>query len=117
MFLIKCDFKLIFIIDFLKPIFTETDFYHNTSLFNLKRYLLYGIDNSIEKGYILSHFDEKNITTINSKKFMTYNYYITRLMPAVDLKLNMIISKNPHLKKSLNRSNIHPLFQKYSYIR
>ena len=58
-----------------------------------------------------------NINTFNDKMFMTCNYYITCLMPAVELKLNMIISKNPHLIKSLNRSHIHPLIQKYSYIR
>ena len=48
---------------------------------------------------------------------MTYKYYITRPMPAVELKLNMIISKKPQLIKSLKRTHIHPLFQKYSYIR
>ena len=105
----KCDFKLIFNNDFLKPILIETDFYHNTSLFNLKIYLLYEIDIFIESGYIFSQIDEMNITTINDKMFMDYEYYIARPMPAVELKLNMIISKNPHLIKSLNRSHIHPL--------
>ena len=38
-------------------------------------------------------------------------------MPAVELKFNMMISKNPHPIKSLNRSHIHPLIRKYSYIR
>ena len=58
-----------------------------------------------------------SITTINDKMFMTYKYYITCPMPAVELKLNMILSENPHLIKSLNRSHIHPSIQKYSYIR
>ena len=57
-----------------------------------------------------------DIITINGKIFMTYNYYITCPMPAVELKFKMILSKNPHLIKSLNRSHIHPLIQKYSYI-
>ena len=108
LFLFKCDFELIFNNAFLKPILIETDFYHNTSLINLKRYLLYEIDNFIENGYVFSHIDEMNITTINDKMFMAYDYYITRPMPAVELKLNKIISKNPHLIKSLNRSQIHP---------
>ena len=116
LFLVKCDFKLIFNNDLLKPILIETDFYH-TIIFNLRRYLLYEIDNFIEKGYMFSHIDEMNIATINDKMYMTYNYYITRPMPAVELKLNMIFSKNPHLIKSLNRSHIHPIIQKYSYIR
>ena len=117
LFLIKCDFKLIYNNDLLTPILIETDFYHNNTLFNLKRYLLYKIDNFIEKGYILSHIDEMKTTTINDKMFMTSNYYITCPMPADELKLNMIISKNPHLIKSLNRSHIHPIIQKYSYTR
>ena len=117
LFLIKFDFKLIFKNDFLKPILIETDIYHKTSPNNLKRYLLYEIDTFIEKGYIFSHIDEMNITTINDKMFMAYDYYINRPMPAVELKLNMIISKNPQLIKSLNRSHIHPLIRKYSFLR
>ena len=58
-----------------------------------------------------------NITTVNDNMFMAYDYYITCPMPVIELKLNMIVSKNPHLIKSLNRSHIHPLTQKYSYIR
>ena len=114
MFLVKCDFKLNFNHGLLKPILIETDFYH-TTVFNLRRYLLNKIYDFIEKGYIFSHIDEMNIITINDKTFMTYKYYITCLMPAVELKLNMIHSENPHLIKSLNRSHIHPLIRKYSY--
>ena len=67
--------------------------------------------------YIFCHIDEMNTITINDKMFVTYNYYIICPMPAVEKKLNMILSKNPHLIKSLNRSHIHPLIQKNSYIR
>ena len=37
-------------------------------------------------------------------------------MEMIELKLNMIISKNPHLINSLNRSINHLLFRKYSNI-
>ena len=116
-FLFKYDFKLIFNNDFLQPIHIKTNFHNNTDPINLKRYLLYQIDNFIEKGLEFSYIDEMNITTLNDKMYMTYHYYIKHPMPAVDLKLNMIISKNPHLIKSLNRSHIHPLIRKYSHIR
>ena len=116
LFLVKCDFKLIFNNDLSKHIFIESDLYH-TTFFNLRRYLLDKIDNFIEKGCIFSHIDEMNISTINDKMFMTYNYYITCPMPAIELKINMNFSKNPHLIKSTNRSHIHPIIQKYSYIR
>ena len=58
-----------------------------------------------------------NITTVNDKMYMTYDYYIKHPMSAVELKLNTINSKNPNLIKSLNRSHIHPLFRKYFHIR
>ena len=117
MFLAKGEFKLIFNNDPLKHIFIETDFYHNTSLINLKRSLLYHIDDFIEKGQIFSHIDERNITTINDKMYMSYKYYFQLPTPMVERRLNTVIGKNPHLIKSLNRSHIHPLFRKYSYIR
>ena len=53
------------------------------------------------------------ITIVNDKMFMAPDYYITRPM----LISNMIISENPHLRKSPNRSDIHPIFRKCSYIR
>ena len=58
-----------------------------------------------------------NITTVSSKRYMTYDYYIKNSMPAVELRLNMIISKNPHLIKLLNRSHIHPLIRKHFHLR
>ena len=38
-------------------------------------------------------------------------------MAAIELKLNMILSKNPNLINSLNRSHVHPLIRKYSRTR
>ena len=83
----------------------------------MKKYLIYYIDNFIDKGHEFSHFDEMNIRTVNDKMYMTYDDYIKHPMPAVELKLNMILSKNHNLKKSLNRSHIHPLIREYSHIR
>ena len=117
LFLIKCNFKLIFNKDFSKSIHIETDFYHITSLINLKRFLLYHIEDFIEKGQLFSHIDEMNITTINDKIYVSYKYYFQHPMPMVERRLNMAIGKIPHLIKSLNRSHIHPSIRKYSYIR
>ena len=119
LFLIKCHFKLIFNNDFLKPIHIETDFYSNSSLINSKRYLLYQIDNFIDKGHEFSQIDEMNITTVKDKMYMTYDYYIKDyyIMSAIELKLNKILSKNPNLIKSLNRFHILLLIRKYSHIR
>ena len=40
-----------------------------------------------------------NITTVNDTIYMTYDYYMKYPMTAVELKLNMILSKNPYLIK------------------
>ena len=116
-FLNKCGFKLIFNSDFSKSILIETVFQHNSMFMNLKRFFLYHIDIFIDKGYIFSHINEMNITSVIDKMYITYNYYITCPMPMVERRLNMIIAKNPHLIKSLNIFHIHPLIRKYSYIR
>ena len=71
----------------------------------------------MDKGHEFFHIDEMNFTFVNDKKYMTYDYYIKHPMSAVELKLNLIISKNPNLFKSLNRSHIHPLIRKYSHTR
>ena len=108
-FLIKCDFKLIFNNDFLISIHIETDFYHNTTFMNLKRFLLFFIDKFIEKGHTFSHIDEMNITAVKDKMYRSYKHYIQHPRPMVERRLNMVIAKNLHLKKSLNRSNIRPI--------
>ena len=38
-----------------------------------------------------------NISTNNDKRYMTNDYYIQHSMPAVELKLNKTLAKNPHL--------------------
>ena len=113
LFLIKCDFKLIFNNDF--SLHIETDFHHNTSMINLKRYLLNRIEDFIEKVFIFSHIEEMNISTVDAKMFLTFDNYIKYPMQAIELKLNMILAKNPHLINSPNRYHIHPLIRKYSY--
>ena len=115
LFLIKCYSKIIFNDDFSKFIHIDTYFSSNTNPIDLKRYVLYQIDSFKEHEF--SYIDELNITTVNDKMYMTYDYYIKHPTPAVELKLNMIISKNPNLIKSLKRSHIHPLIRKYSHIR
>ena len=73
LFLIKCDFKLTLNNDFSKPVHIETEFYHNTMLIILKRYLIDRIESFIYKRHIFSHFDEMNISTVNDKMYKTYD--------------------------------------------
>ena len=71
LFLGKCDFK----IDFknFTPFF-KTDFYHNTTIITLKRYLFYWIEYFTTRGDKFSHINEMNIKTINDKKYMNYEH-------------------------------------------
>ena len=85
-------------------------------LINFKRFLLDEIESFIKKGYFFSHIDEMNISTDNDTMYMTYEKHIKRPVEAIELKLNMIIAKNPHLINSLNRSHNHPSIRKYSHI-
>ena len=57
-----------------------------------------------------------NIKTNTNKRYMKYGHYINQPMQAVELKLNEIITQNPHLIQSLDRTIINPLIRKYSHI-
>ena len=114
LFLIKYDYKIFFNKDF--SLHIETDFYHKTMKINLRSYLLYRIEDFIEKGYVFSHIDEVNNLTVDCKMYMTYDNYIIHPMHAMELKINMVVAKGPHLINSLNRSLIYPLIRKYRLI-
>ena len=114
LFLIKCDFEIVFTDNFLFHI--ETDFYSNRDPFNLKRYLLYDIEDFINKGHTFSHIDEMNILIVNDRMFMTYDFYLKQPKSMLERKLNVKLARNPNLINSLNRFHIHPLIRKYSYI-
>ena len=47
---------------------------------------------------------------------MTYEHYIKQPLQAIELKLNMIIAKNPQLINALDRNENQPLIRKYSHI-
>ena len=47
---------------------------------------------------------------------MTYESYFNQPMQAIELRLNMIIAKNPQLINALDRNKNHPLIRKYSHL-
>ena len=49
---------------------------------------------------------EMRISFASCRKLMTYNYYITQPMQAVEKKLNQDLAKNPELINFLNTSLI-----------
>ena len=112
-YLIQCDFSLVFNNDF-KP-HIKTFYYQNSTFMNMKRLLLNWIDFFTERGHEFSHNNEMNTSTINDKLNMSYENYNKQPMQAVEIKLNVIIAENPNLKKSINRFHNHPLSRKYSH--
>ena len=62
-------------------------------MINLKRYLLNHIEDFIDQGYVFSHIDEMNISTVDATMYMTYDNYIKHPMPAIEIKLNFILTK------------------------
>ena len=57
-----------------------------------------------------------NISTVDATMYITYDNYINHPMPAIEIKLNMILAKNPHFINSLDRSIIHTSIKKYRHI-
>ena len=112
-YLVKCDFKLAF--DNISS-HNKTDYKTNTTISKLKRYLLFSIEYFIERCHKFSNIIEVNIKTNTNKRFMKYEHYINQPIQAVELKINKIIARNPHLIQSLDRNLICPLNRKYSHI-
>ena len=111
-YFVKCDFKLAFnkISSHIK-----TDYETNTTLFELKKCVLYSIECFIERGHKFSRIIEMNIKTETNKRCMKYEHYINQPMQAVEIKLNEIIARNPHLIQSLYRTIINPSIRKISH--
>ena len=113
LFLINCDFELVFNDDFSFHI--ETDYHQNTKMINLKRYLLNHIEDFINKCYTFSHIGEMNILIVNDRMYMTYDFYLKQPKSMLEWRLHKKLGRNPNLINSLNRFHIQPLIQKYSY--
>ena len=109
-YLVNRDFKLVFNKFTAK---VQTVFHHNTTFVNLKTFLLFWIEFFIRRGCKFSQNNGRNFSTIVDKMNMIYEHYVKQPMQPIELKLNMIIAKNPNLKNSLITSNNHPLFVEY----
>ena len=55
------------------------------------------------------------LLAIKDTRFLNY-FHIKEPMKMLELKLDMIIDKNPYLTNALHRSVIHPFSGRYSYI-
>ena len=82
-----------------------------------QKYLEKVIDDFKNKGNDFSQIEEMDIITMAKKMNMSYDFYIKRIMHAVEWKLNAMINKNQKLVTSLNRNWRHPLNTKIESYR
>ena len=97
----NCEFQIEFDKNFTAN--KEIKYFYNTDINNIKSYLLYYIDSCKSGGYKFSNINHLTIDKISCMCNMTYEHYIIQPMEAIELKLNMIIAKNPQLVNSLGR--------------
>ena len=65
---------------------------------------------------VFSHITEMIIKIISDMGNMTYKFYMKNPMHMVEVRLKMVIVKNPHLFNALERRVNQPLFRKCSHI-
>ena len=56
------------------------------------------------------------IKTISDRCSLTYEHYMNQRMQSDELRINMVIAKNPHLINLLDQNKNHPMIRKYSHI-
>ena len=87
--------KLTFVLEFdnnsLQSI--ETNYRLNTDNIYMKTCLLTCIEYFILRGYKICNNNQITINSINDRCNMTYEYYISQPMQAIELKLNMLLLK------------------------
>ena len=113
LYIVKCEFEVEFI-NFTD--FKKTEFFFNTSIFNMKYYLIYYIYHIISRGRNFSYIYKMKIKTISNMNFMNYKYYLKQPMQMIERRLNMNFAKNPQLINLLKRGSGHLLIRKYIQI-
>ena len=115
-YLIRIEFKLCFIDkeDYgnLSTVLTD-----NQTLISWKFYVENMINSFRNDGFDFSHISQMSIITVCNKMDMTYDFYMKQYMPAVEWKLNQLISKDKKLINKLPVSWINPLNRKFKSYR
>ena len=66
--------------------------------------------------YKLYNINRMTVNINSDRCNMTNDYYIQHPMPAIELKLNMILAKNPHSINSLDQNKNRSLIRKYLHV-
>ena len=103
--MITCEFVIEFDNNFTTKI--ETNCFDIIDITNIKIYFLYKIYYFTSRGYKACNTSQMTIKTISHRCNMTYEHYVNQPMQSVDLRLNMIVAKNPQLINSLDQNKNH----------
>ena len=82
----------------------------------LKRYLLYWINLHKSRGHKFYNINQMTIKSTSDKCNMKYEHYMNQPMQPVELRINLLVAKNPQMINSFERNKNHPLIRKNSHI-
>ena len=89
---------------------------YKTTLFQLKRFFLRRKEDFSKKGHKISLVHETDIISISNEIYMTYECYIKLPIQMFELNWTILIHKNPHLIKCVDRSINHLLIRRYCVV-
>ena len=90
----------------------EINNHYNSDYINIENYLSLYLNSCQKTGYNISNINHMIVNFISCRCNRKYNHYVDKPMYTLERRMNLIIAKNPSLKKDTN----HPLLRKYSYI-
>ena len=111
---IQCHFNMHFSNNCLPGIVSKL--FTNDTVCDWKGFLNNVISDFNDKGYVYSHTSKMFIITHNHRKDLTYSFYMSLPMCAVERRINILLHKNPDLINSFDRTIDHPLIRKFSYV-
>ena len=111
---VRCEFVLEFDNKFITNI--QTNYCYNMDdITKIKSYLLYWIDCFKSRGYKNYNINQMSNKSLGDRCNMTYKHYMNQPMQSVELRIKMLIAKNPQLINLFNGNKNHPLIRKYSH--
>ena len=115
-YLVKCEFKLVFI-DYQYYPYVTSKLSDNKTMISRKNFLMKVIDGFKDKGYNFNHIAEMHTIRFANKLDMSYDFYIKHNVYAPERKLKAMINRNKCVINKFDRNWIHPLIRKFQNYR
>ena len=115
-YLVKCQFKLVFI-EYQYCSYVTSKLSDNKTIISWSKFSKKTISDSEDKGYTFNQIAEMHIITIANKMDTSYDFYRKHNMCALEWKLNGMINKNRKLINEFDGNWRHPLNGKFESYR